>query len=434
MKMTKRLVIQLLFVIGGVGLGFRFFPILWAVTGLAQNHIINNFLTNAVLGAIILYFLSFLLVGYLEKLVNRLEKYLAKQSPIYILFGSLGIIVGLVFAILISTVFFRTSWFVTNTLIPVVLMLLMGYLGFRIGTTRTDEWRRLFALGFRRNKRTSDTGEILDESEPNFHHYKILDTNILIDGRIYDIIKTGFLEGTLLVPNFVLHELQYIADSSDSIKRVRGRRGLDILNKLQSEKVMPIEMYEGDFEDIPEVDDKLIELAKQLQAVVVTNDYNLNKVSQFQNVQIMNINALAKSLKPRVIPGELLNVMVVKNGTERQQGVAYLDDGTMVVVEDGRYFINDHIDVTVTSALQTDAGRMIFAKPTHSTRGISDKATSGNSQATSESSSTQSQTAASNSAKASASSSAVDNTVDRTVRGTKAPAKKNYRTAKKRKN
>ncbi len=373
MKMTKRLVIQLLFVIGGIGLGFRFLPVLWISMGVAGNHIINNFLTNAVLGAIILYFLSFLLVGYLEKLVNRLEKYLAKQSPIYLLFGSLGIIVGLVFAILISTIFFRTNWFVTNTLIPVVLMLLMGYLGFRIGTTRTDEWRRLFALGFRRNKPTSDTGEILDESEPNFHHYKILDTNILIDGRIYDIIKTGFLEGTLLVPNFVLHELQYIADSSDSIKRVRGRRGLDILNKLQSEKVMPIEMYEGDFEDIPEVDDKLIELAKQLQAVVVTNDYNLNKVSQFQNVQIMNINALAKSLKPRVIPGEQLNVMVVKNGTERQQGVAYLDDGTMVVVEDGRYFINDHIDVTVTSALQTDAGRMIFAKPTHSTRGISDK-------------------------------------------------------------
>ncbi|GKT02752.1 PIN/TRAM domain-containing protein [Furfurilactobacillus entadae] len=379
MKMTKRFVIQLLFVIAGVGLGFRFLPSLWLGLGVTSNHLINNFLTNIVLGAIILYGLSFLFVGSLEKMVNRLEKYLAKQSPLYLLFGSLGTIVGLVFAILISTVFFRTHMFLTNTLVPVVLMLLLGYLGFRLGTTRTDEWRRLFSVNFRRNNKQTedDNGEILDNGEPNYHHYKILDTNILIDGRIYDIIKTGFLEGTLLVPNFVLHELQYIADSSDSIKRVRGRRGLDILNKLQSENIMPIEMYEGDFESIPEVDDKLIELAKQLQAVVVTNDFNLNKVSQFQNVQIMNINALAKSLKPRVIPGEQLNVMVVKNGTERQQGVAYLDDGTMVVVEEGRYFINDHIDVTVTSALQTDAGRMIFAKPTHSTRGIGDKAGSG---------------------------------------------------------
>lgn len=371
MKITKKLVIQALFALVGAGAGYRFMPLVWQLVGLDMNHLLNNFLTNFVLGAIILYLISFLLVGYVEKLVNRLEKYLSKQSPIYLLFGSLGTIVGLMFAILISTVFFRTQMFLTNTIVPITLMLLLGYLGFRLGTTRTDEWRRLFSLGFRRGtKRTSESGEILDEGEANYHHYKILDTNILIDGRIYDIIKTGFLEGTLLVPNFVLHELQYIADSSDSIKRVRGRRGLDILNKLQTDKVIPIEMYEGDFEDIPEVDDKLIELAKQMQAVVVTNDYNLNKVSQFQNVQIMNINALTKSLKPRVIPGEQMNVMVVKNGTERQQGVAYLDDGTMVVVEDGRYFINDHIDVTVTSALQTDAGRMIFAKPTHSTRGI----------------------------------------------------------------
>jgi uncharacterized protein YacL len=197
----------------------------------------------------------------------------------------------------------------------------------------------------------------------------------LIDGRIYDIVKTGFIEGTLLVPNFVLYELQYIADSSDSIKRVRGRRGLDILNKLQSEKIVPIEMYEGDFEDIPEVDSKLIRLAKEVDGVIVTNDYNLNKVIQFQNVQVMNINELTSSLKARVLPGEKLNVMVVKNGTERQQGVAYLDDGTMVVVEDGRYYLNDHIEVEVTSALQTDSGRMIFARPVHSTKNINDKHT-----------------------------------------------------------
>lgn len=182
----------------------------------------------------------------------------------------------------------------------------------------------------------------------------------MIDGRIYDIVKTGFLEGTLLVPNFVLYELQYIADSADSIKRVRGRRGLDILNKLQNENIIPVEMYEGDFEDIPEVDSKLIQLAKKVNGVIVTNDYNLNKVIEFQNVQVLNINQLAKSLKPRVIPGEEMNVMVVKNGSERQQGVGYLDDGTMVVVEDGKFYINEKVDVVVTSALQTDAGRMIL--------------------------------------------------------------------------
>jgi uncharacterized protein YacL len=195
---------------------------------------------------------------------------------------------------------------------------------------------------------------------------------VIIDGRIYDIAKTGFLEGVLMIPNFVLYELQYIADSGDSLKRVRGRRGLDILNSLQKEEGISVEMYDGDFEDISEVDSKLIKLAKLLDGVIVTNDYNLNKVSEFQNVAVLNINALANAVKPVVIPGENMNVLVVKAGTERQQGVAYLDDGTMVVVEDGQHYMNEHIEVVVTSALQTAAGRMIFAKPAHSSRNIKD--------------------------------------------------------------
>lgn len=154
------------------------------------------------------------------------------------------------------------------------------------------------------------------------------------------------------------------------MKRVRGRRGLDILNALQKEEGIAVEMYEGDFDDISEVDSKLIKLAKILDGIVVTNDYNLNKVSEFQNVPVLNINALANAVKPVVIPGETMNVLVVKAGTERQQGVAYLDDGTMVVVEDGQHYMNEHIQVVVTSALQTAAGRMIFAKPAHSSRGI----------------------------------------------------------------
>lgn len=250
-------------------------------------------------------------------------------------------------------------------------MIIFSYFGFRIGTTRLDEWRKMFSHIKSNNK--NESSNVIKQQDANYHHYKILDTNILIDGRIYDLVKTGFLEGTLLVPNFVLYELQYIADSGESIKRVRGRRGLDILNKLRSENIVPIEMYDGDFEDIPEVDSKLIALAKKVDGVIVTNDYNLNKVIQFQNVQVLNINNLAKSLRPRVIPGETMSVVVVKKGTERQQGVAYLDDGTMVVVEDGRYFMDKRIEVEVTSALQTDAGRMIFARPLHSQRGIDEK-------------------------------------------------------------
>ena len=175
------------------------------------------------------------------------------------------------------------------------------------------------------------------------------------------------------MPNFVLYELQYIADSADSIKRVRGRRGLDYLNKLQTEKIMPIEMYDGDYPEIEEVDSKIIQLAKDKDAVVITNDFNLNKVSQFQNVEVLNINELANALKPRFLAGETLKVHVVKNGKERSQGIGYLDDGTMIVVEDGKFYIGSIIEVVVTSTIQTDAGRMIFAKPLHATQELDHK-------------------------------------------------------------
>ncbi|WP_137597908.1 PIN/TRAM domain-containing protein [Paucilactobacillus kaifaensis] len=375
----RKHIIRGLFVLLGAALGFYYLPLLWEAIGFTLTGI-SLLSVDLLIGALIFLLLSYLLATSVERLVNRTESYLSKQGPIYLLFGSLLTIVGLVLAVLLSIPLWNSHIPVLDNIVPVILMLIFGYMGFRLGTTRLDDWRTLFQ--FRRQNKESPTttnsdGSLLAKQDENYHHYKILDTNILIDGRIYDIVKTGFIEGTLLVPNFVLYELQYIADSSDSIKRVRGRRGLDILNKLQSEKIVPIEMYEGDFDDVPEVDSKLIRLAKEVDGVIVTNDYNLNKVIQFQNVQVMNINGLAKSLKPRVIPGETLNVMVVKNGTERQQGVAYLDDGTMVVVEDGRYYMNEHIDVEVTSALQTDAGRMIFARPLHSTKGINEHHTSG---------------------------------------------------------
>lgn len=366
----KRRIIRAVFALGGGALGLTYLQWMWDLFGISSIFWVNNTITNFLVGALIFWLLSLFLVGYVEKLVNRAEKVVTKTPPLYLITGSTAMVVGMLIAVLISTLFYRSSIFFVNTIIPLILMLFLGYLGLRIGTTRIDEWRKVLQI----RKKDGNDQVLSRKTSENYHHYKILDTNILIDGRIYDLVKTGFIEGTLLVPNFVLYELQYIADSADSIKRVRGRRGLDFLNKLQNENIIPIEMYEGDYDDIDEVDSKIIQLAKDKDAVVVTNDYNMNKVSQFQNVQVLNVNELANALKPWVIPGEGLHVHVVKNGTERQQGVAYLDDGTMVVVEDGKFYIGEQIDVVVTSALQTDAGRMIFAKPVHSTKGISDKA------------------------------------------------------------
>lgn len=369
----KQRIVTILMILAGISLGISIFPAGWDMIGQASNEWLNNNITNSILGALIFYVLSLIFVNYILAGIKRLEEKLSEFSVPYILFGSVGAIIGLLLGVIISIPFFNWKLPFVNSIVPVIMMFILGYLGFRLGTTRMDEWRKMFTP---KSKKTEDTPvaketELLDrKSSETFRKYKILDTSVIIDGRIYDIAKTGFLEGVLLIPNFVLFELQYIADSSDSLKRVRGRRGLDILNALQEEEHIAVEMYEGDFEEIPEVDTKLLKLAKLLDGVVVTNDFNLNKVASFQNVPVLNINALANAVKPVVIPGETMHVLVVKAGTERQQGVAYLDDGTMVVVEDGQHFMNEHIEVVVTSALQTAAGRMIFAKPAHGTRGI----------------------------------------------------------------
>jgi uncharacterized protein YacL len=194
------------------------------------------------------------------------------------------------------------------------------------------------------------------------HQYKVLDTSVIIDGRIADICETGFLDGTLVAPQFVLRELQQVADSSDSLKRNRGRRGLDVLQRIQKMANVQVQIMETDFPEIREVDLKLIELAKRLSGKIVTNDFNLNKVAQLQGVAVLNINELANSLKPVVLPGEVLRVFVLKEGKESGQGVAYLDDGTMVVVDQGKRAIGRTIEVTVTSVLQTTAGKMIFCR------------------------------------------------------------------------
>lgn len=368
--MRKKL-IRIMLMVLGIGAGYSFLPQFWAAL-----HISNPWLANAfvdmLLGLIGFTLISFIVVDPLEKIIQRVEKVLLRQKTENLISEVVAIILALLLGFLITTPLTRAHSIFVNTFLPIVLLLVFGYLGFVVGRSQTREVKGLFLK--KKKEKDATQGTVLErKAGQNFYHYKLLDTNILIDGRIYDLVKTGFLEGTLVVPNFVLYELQYIADSGDSIKRVRGRRGLDILNKLREEKVVPIEMYDGDFDDIQEVDSKLIKLAKLMDAEIITNDYNLNKVSEFQNVRVLNINQLAKSLKPRVIPGEKLQVTIIKNGTERQQGVAYLDDGTMIVVEDGKFFMNKPVEVEVTSAIQTDAGRMIFAKLAHSKRELKEK-------------------------------------------------------------
>lgn len=217
-----------------------------------------------------------------------------------------------------------------------------------------------WALGFRKAREWNVWPWPLPSSRESEEQRLVLDTSVIIDGRIADICETGFLTGTLAIPQFVLRELQQIADSADPLKRARGRRGLDILKKIQDQEAIGVEILDQDFSKIRDVDGKLVELAKQLQAPILTNDFNLNKVAQLHGIQVLNINQLANALKPVVLPGEMIRVRIIKEGKEHGQGVGYLDDGTMVVVDNAKRFMGKYIDVAVTSVLQTTAGRMIF--------------------------------------------------------------------------
>lgn len=370
-NILRRKIIIFLMIFLGASIGAFLLPFCWKYAGQGGNQYLNNSFVSGCIGAIIFFIISFFTAGYVELMLKKVDSYLSKVSLINLLIVTVSVFLGLAIGGLVSIPFFLLKVPILSTVLPIILMVGISYAGFYVGTTKREEFLKLI----RSKKDDSSKGSIpvlKHDSSKNYHKFKILDTSVIIDGRIYDIANTGFLEGILVVPNFVLFELQYIADSSDSLKRVRGRRGLDILNTLQKEDKIALEMYDQDFDDIKEVDAKLLKLAKLLDGVVVTNDYNLNKVAEFQHVPVLNINELGNAVKPVSIPGEKLDVVVVKDGTEREQGVAYLDDGTMIVVEDGRYFMNEHIEVVVTSTLQTAAGRMIFARVDHVIKNISE--------------------------------------------------------------
>ncbi|MCF6465853.1 PIN/TRAM domain-containing protein [Clostridium sp. Cult2] len=288
--------------------------------------------------------------------VQFVEVELQKVPAYDIALGSIGLIIGLIIAYLLSQPFYKLEIPYLGVAISIVFYVIFGYLGIKVPTKKRDDFTNTignFRKGFGKDKLKTDC-----RSCP-----KILDTSVIIDGRIADICKTGFIEGPLVIPEFVLEELQHIADSSDSLKRNRGRRGLDILNKIQKELDIEVIIHDKKFEDVKEVDSKLLKLTQLLKGKIITNDYNLNKVAEVQGIDVLNINELANAVKPVVLPGEEMVVQVIKDGKESGQGLAYLDDGTMIVVESGKKHIGETIDVLVTSVLQTSAGRMIFAKP-----------------------------------------------------------------------
>lgn len=307
--------------------------------------------------AIIFYSLAPFISERGEKVAKNIESDLQKVSTSEVITGTAGLVIGLVIAFLVSQLWSGLNdMFHIGFILSVFTYLFLGYLCMSIATKKGKEIWSLFG-------KKGSTGK--KSKNQNNATPKILDTSVIIDGRIADIMKTGFIEGKIVIPEFVLVELRHIADSSDSLKRNRGRRGLDILNRIQEE--YGIEIYnpgpEKSLDEIPEVDVKLLKLAQIMNGKVVTNDFNLNKVATIKGVEVLNINELANTLKPVVLPGEEMVLFLVKEGKENNQAVAYLDDGTMIVVEDGKRYIGQTIKAMVTSVLQTSAGRMIFAKP-----------------------------------------------------------------------
>ena len=309
--------------------------------------------------AIIFYFLSSFIYKGIIAIIDGFERNIQKLTVTEFLFGTLGLLVGLVFATLIGVPISRIH-FIIGPILFILIDLIGALVGIKIFIKRKDDILNLLT-SIKKNGIRDKKNKHNEKICP-----KILDTSVIIDGRIFDICQTGFVEGPLVIPGFGLNELRHISDSADGLKRNRGRRGLDILNKIQKELSIETQIYEEDFPEIAEVDAKLLKLAQVLNGKVVTNDFNLNKVAEFQGVPVLNINELANAIKPVLLPGEEMKVVVMKDGKEASQGIAYLDDGTMIVVEGGRKFISEEIMVVVTSVLQTAAGRMIFAKPKES--------------------------------------------------------------------
>lgn len=359
--MIQKLFRAALTVIGGV-IGYAVFLLVRLIMERQGNTFfrdMNEWQEVAIIVAFVLIFalLFFLIKPVLDrrasKVASGIESDLQNRSTTEIIMGTAGLLIGLILAYLMSQVYNLIPIPLIAVILSIITYVVFIYFGLVIG--RRQGTNVLSRINLSREK----SGKKDKGSVP-----KILDTSVIIDGRILDIMKTGFLEGPIVIPEFVLVELRHISDSGDALKRNRGRRGLDVLNAIRDDYGVEIYDTNGDkaLEEIPEVDVKLLKLAQRMDGKVVTNDYNLNKVAGVKGVEVLNINELANALKPVVLPGERMSLFLVKEGKNRNQALAYLDDGTMIVVEDGRHKIGENTDVIVTSVLQTSAGRMIFAK------------------------------------------------------------------------
>ncbi len=342
-----------IFAVAGFLLGREAYEHLISLHVANQGWLIALTIVVPVAGAVIGIFVAPIVQSLFEVELDEVERAMDRLSPGQILGGAIGLIVGLLVAFLLKNVLFefvsnagRAGVYVANVAY-IVLSIFAAILGARLGAKQGTA-----GLG---------RGGALETALPTSKgKMKLIDTSVIVDGRVLDIVETGFLEGPFVLPRFVLRELQLIADSADPMKRTRGRRGLEVLSKLQESIVL--EIVDQDYSDLSGVDAKLVRMARERGAKLITNDYNLNRVAQVEGVDVLNVNELAGAVKPVVLPGEELHVAIVRDGKEAHQGVGYLDDGTMIVVENGRRLIGEEADVTVTSVLQTVAGRMIFAK------------------------------------------------------------------------
>ena len=345
MKNLFRYVITLVVMTIAVVLLYSLYKVnLWGMQNYIADYVV--ILLGIFIGIIYYILFSDVAADAIMKQLGIAEGKLVKMDMKELASGVAGVVVGLIIANLIGMPL--NGYGVVGTGITVILNVVLGFLGYRVATRKRDE---MDLPMFKSNQSKSYSGRP-----------KILDTSVIIDGRILDLLQTGFIEGKIIIPTFVLDELRHIADSSDSLKRTKGRRGLDILNEIQKQLSVPVVIKEFNTKEKIEVDSKLLKMAEKLDAFVVTNDYNLNKVAEVQGVKVLNINELANAVKPMLVPGEEMTVTVIKAGKENGQGIAYLNDGTMIVVEGGSGKIGETLKVVVTSVLQTAAGRMIFTK------------------------------------------------------------------------
>ena len=324
---------------------------------------ISVLILGTLLGVIIGYLISSFILKQGLVIAKRLERILTHIPNQELIAGTIGLLFGLIIANLIGVAFNQVP--IIGPYIPIILSAIFGYSGLKIMARKGPEmyYNYVQQWGGEGTKKTSRFKMFsTHKSDKTTSTPKLLDTSVIIDGRIKELCNTGFIEGPLMVPLFVLNELQIISDSADATKRNRGRRGLDILKEMQDANKVAIEVVEDDYDDLTEVDSKLMRLALDKQWKLMTNDFNLNKVARVQGIEVLNLNELANVLKPALIAGEWIRVQIMKEGKEVHQGVAYLDDGTMIVVEDGKPYVGQTVEVMVTSILQTSAGRMIFAR------------------------------------------------------------------------